>query len=41
ADVIAGQAEPLCSALDGLRTLQATLAVHDAAVSGHSVRLEN
>jgi len=40
ADVIAGQAQPLCSALDGLRTLQATLAVHEAAVSGHSVRLE-
>jgi predicted dehydrogenase len=41
ANVIAGQAEPLCSALDGLRTLQATLAVHDAAVSGQSIRLEN
>src|SRR5574343_1765471 len=32
AAVIAGQAEPLCSAPDGLRTLAATLAVHDAAV---------
>ena len=41
AAVIAGQAEPLCSAVDGLRTLAATLAVHDAAVSGQSVRLGN
>ncbi len=41
AAVIAGQAQPLCSALDGLRTLAATLAVHDAAVSGQAVRLEN
>ena len=39
ANVIAGQAEPLCSALDGLRTLQATIAVHDAAVHGQTERL--
>ena len=39
ADVIEGREAPLCSALDGLRTLQATLAVHDAAVSGHSIQL--
>jgi len=39
AAVIDGREAPLCSALDGLRTLQATLAVHDAAVSGHSVQL--
>jgi len=37
ADVISGRAAPLCSALDGLRTLQATLAVHEAAVSGQAV----
>ncbi len=37
--VIDGSEAPLCSALDGLRTLQATLAVHDAAVSGQSVNL--
>jgi predicted dehydrogenase len=41
AAVIAGQAEPLCSALDGLRTLAATLAVHDAAVGGQGIRLEH
>ena len=41
AAVIAGQAQPLCSALDGLRTLAATLAVHDAAVSGQSVQLKD
>lgn len=41
ADVIAGRVEPLCSALDGLRTLASTLAVHDAAVSGQSIRLES
>lgn len=34
-------AEPLCSAIDGLRTLQATLAVHEAAVSGQAVQLEH
>jgi predicted dehydrogenase len=28
---------PLCSALDGLRTLQATLAVAEAANSGQAV----
>ncbi len=37
--LIAGQTEPLCSALDGLRTLQATLAVHEAAVHGRTERL--
>jgi len=41
AAVIAGQTAPLCSALDGLRTLAATLAVHDAAVSGQSVQLKD
>ena len=28
---------PLCTALDGLRTLQATLAVHEAAMTGQAV----
>lgn len=37
--VIEGQEAPLCSALDGLRTLQATLAVREAARSGQPVRL--
>ena len=37
AAVIDGREAPLCSALDGLRTLQATLAVHEAAVSGQAV----
>ena len=37
--VIRGEAQPLCDALDGLRTLEATLAVHAAAVSGAPVRL--
>jgi len=41
AAVIAGQAQPLCSALDGLRTLAATLAVHDAAVKGQTIHLEH
>lgn len=41
AAVIAGQAQPLCSALDGLRTLAATLAVHDAAVSGAAISLKD
>ena len=41
AAVIAGQAEPLCSALDGLRTLAATLAVHDAAVGGKAITLKD
>ena len=41
AAVIAGQAQPLCSALDGLRTLAATLAVHDAAASGQAVQLKD
>lgn len=34
AAVIQGREAPLCSALDGLRTLQATLAIHEAATSG-------
>ena len=38
AAVIAGQAKPLCSALDGLRTLAATLAVHEAAVGGRTIQ---
>jgi len=37
AAVIDGSASPLCSALDGLRTLQATLAVHQAATTGQPV----
>ena len=37
AAVIEGRETPLCSALDGLRTLQATLAVAEAARSGHAV----
>ena len=37
AAVIRGEAAPLCSALDGLRTLQATRALLDAAASGQSV----
>lgn len=41
AAVISGKAEPLCSAIDGLRTLVATLAVHEAAVSGQRIRLEH
>lgn len=39
AAVIEGHEPPLCSALDGLRTLQATLAVADAARSGGAVEL--
>lgn len=41
AAVIAGQAEPICSALDGLRTLAATLAVHEAAVGGKTIFLKD
>lgn len=41
ADVIAGKTEPLCSAQDGLRTLAATLAVHDAAVGGKTIHPEH
>lgn len=37
AAVIRGEEAPLCSALDGLRTLQATRAVLDAAASGTAV----
>lgn len=37
AAVIRGEAAPLCSALDGLRTLQATRALLDAAASGGAV----
>ncbi|MDO8769799.1 MAG: Gfo/Idh/MocA family oxidoreductase [Burkholderiaceae bacterium] len=39
AAVIDGLEAPLCSALDGLRTLQATLAVSEAAASGQICRL--
>ena len=35
--VAEGGATPLCSGLDGLRTLEATLAVHQAAISGRPV----
>ena len=38
---IEGLEPPVCSALDGLRTLEATLAVHAAAESERSVRLSN
>jgi predicted dehydrogenase len=37
AAVIRGEEAPLCSALDGLRTLEATLAVLEAARTGQSV----
>ncbi len=37
--VAEGREAPLCSGLDGLRTLQATLAVHEAAASGTVVTL--
>ena len=37
AAVIRGEEAPLCSALDGLRTLQATLAVLEAATAGAPV----
>ena len=39
AAVIAGTETPICSALDGLRTLQATLAVSEAARSGRAVQI--
>jgi len=39
AAVIAGTEAPICSALDGLLTLQATLAVSEAAASGKSVAI--
>jgi predicted dehydrogenase len=38
-DVIEGKTASLCSALDGLRTLQATLAVNDAALNNSCVTL--
>lgn len=37
--VAEGRETPLCSGLDGLRTLQATLAVHTSAASGQPVDL--
>jgi predicted dehydrogenase len=37
--VVEGQEAPLCSGRDGLRTLQATLAVHRAARTGQPVSL--
>lgn len=37
--VAEGREAPVCSALDGLRTLEATLAVHEAAGSGGTVQL--
>ncbi len=37
--VIEGREQPLCSALDGLRTMQALLAIADAASSGSTIRL--
>lgn len=38
-DVAEGRAEPLCNGIDGLRTLQTTQAVLEAAASGGAVRL--
>jgi predicted dehydrogenase len=37
--VMEGLEQPICSAEDGLRTLEATLAVHEAATSGSVVHL--
>jgi hypothetical protein len=39
--LIDGLEPPVCSALDGLRTFEATLAVLAAAESERSVRLSN
>jgi len=39
AALIEGREPPVCSALDGLRTLEATLAVTQAAASGQAVML--
>lgn len=39
AALVAGEEEPVCSALDGLRTLEATLAVTQAAAAGRPVLL--
>jgi predicted dehydrogenase len=39
AALVAGEEEPVCSALDGLRTLEATLAVTQAAATGNRVVL--
>lgn len=39
AALVAGDEEPVCSALDGFRTLEATLAVTQAAASGRQVLL--
>lgn len=38
--VVEGREAPLCAARDGLRTLEATLAVHTAADSGGTVQLD-
>lgn len=37
--VVEGRETPVCSGIDGLRTLQATLAVHEAARTGTTVQL--
>jgi predicted dehydrogenase len=39
AAVVAGEEAPVCSALDGWRTLEATLAVTEAAASGRAMQL--
>jgi predicted dehydrogenase len=39
AALVQGREAPVCSALDGLRTLEATLAVTEAAAAGQPVRL--
>lgn len=40
AALVEGKEAPVCSALDGFRTLEATLAVTEAAASGRPVRLD-
>lgn len=39
--VIDGTEQPVCSAMDGLRSLRTTLAVHEAAASGTVIHLDN
>jgi predicted dehydrogenase len=41
AALVAGEEQPVCSALDGLRTLEATLAVTQAAATGNRVPLRD
>ena len=37
--VMAGKEKPVCSALDGLRALEAALAVRESAANGQAVQL--